>query len=346
MRYTTLVLPLAAIAAAQEHQVPLAPSSDRAEPLTLDAIPLLGFGTWNLKEKNTSEAVSWAIQVGYRHIDCAAIYGNEEEVGKGIADGLQKVGLKRENLWITSKLWNDHHAPEAVKEALDVSLTKLGLDYLDLYHMHWPVSSGAGGKNQIYYLKTWEAMSEQLKAGKTRHIGVSNFSPAQLEDLLNNTSTPPQVHQFEVHPYLQQTEFLDWHSKRGIHVTAYSPLGGTNPTYKEGDKPEPLLRSTTVNKIAAKRGCTPAQVALQFGISRGTSVIPKSVKKDHIESNFNATRCVLKKQDFKKLADLGAYHHRYNNPAKSWDVPLYEGLEDFDGKHKRAKWFDGHKKDL
>ena len=227
----------------------------------------------------------------------------------------------------------------------DVSLSKLGLDFLDLYHMHWPVASGAGGKQQIYYLKTWEAMVKLLKDGKTRHIGVSNFSPAQLNDLLNSTSTAPHVHQFEIHPYLQQTEYVEWHKKHGIHVTAYSPLGGTNPTYKEGDKPVPLLESNVVNKIAEKRGCTPAQVALQFGISRGTSVIPKAIKKHHIESNFNTTQCILKKKDFKKLAALGEYHHRYNNPAQSWNVPLYEGLEDYDGKHNPAEWFE-HKKDL
>lgn len=118
MRYTTLLLPLAGIAASHDAQIPLNPSEVRTQPLTLDAIPLLGFGTWNLKEKNTSEAVSYAIQVGYRHIDCAAIYGNEEEVGKGIADGIKKAGIKREDIWITSKLWNDHHAPEAVQEGL------------------------------------------------------------------------------------------------------------------------------------------------------------------------------------------------------------------------------------
>ncbi|KAI5362437.1 Putative aldo/keto reductase, aldo-keto reductase, NADP-dependent oxidoreductase [Septoria linicola] len=345
MKSTMLLLPLAAAAVALEQQIPLNPSSGAAQPLTLDAIPLLGFGTWNLKEGNTSEAVSYAIEVGYRHIDGAAAYGNEEEVGKGIAAGLQKTGLKREDLWITSKLWNDHHAPEAVQEAIDLSLKKLGLDYLDLYHMHWPVASGAGGENQIYYLKTWEAMVKQFKAGKTRHIGVSNFGPDQLTDLLNNTSTAPHVHQFELHPYLQQKEWVEYHSKLGIHVTAYSPFAGTNPTYTPGDKPVPLLQSKVLNKIAKKRGCTAAQVALQWGMSRGTSVIPKSIKRTHIESNFHATQCVLKAKDLHKLEKLGEYHHRYSNPSKKWDVPLYKGLEDYDGKHKAAKWFK-HKEDL
>ncbi|CAK1364758.1 unnamed protein product [Cercospora beticola] len=342
MKGLSHLLPLAAFVVSQEQQIPLYPAEQKAQPLTLDAIPLLGFGTWNLKQPNTSEAVSWAIQVGYRHIDCAAAYGNEEEVGKGLADGLKKTGLKREDLWITSKLWNDHHAPEAVQEGLDLSLQKLGLDYLDLYHMHWPVASGAGGKNQIYYLKTWESMVKQFEAGKTRHIGVSNFSPKQLTDLLNNTSTPPHVHQFETHPYLQQKEWVEWHANHNIHVTAYSPLAGTNPTYKEGDKPEPLLRSPVLHKIAKKRGCTPAQVALQWGMSRGTSVIPKSIHKEYIEGNFHASECVLKKKDFKKLSKLGEYFHRYNNPSESWQVPLYEGLEDSDGKHKPATWFKHH----
>ncbi|KAF2215361.1 hypothetical protein CERZMDRAFT_116742 [Cercospora zeae-maydis SCOH1-5] len=309
MKAVSLLSPLAALVVSHEQQIPLNPAEQNSQPLTLDAIPLLGFGTWNLKQPNTTETVSWAIQVGYRHIDCAAAYGNEEEVGKGLADGLEKTGLKREDLWITSKLWNDHHAPEAVQEGLELSLQKLGLDYLDLYHMHWPVASGAGDKNQIYYLKTWESMVKQFEAGKTHHIGK---------------------------------EWVEWHAKHNIHVTAYSPLAGTNPTYKEGDKPEPLLRSPVLHKIAKKRGCTPAQVALQWGMSRGTSVIPKSIHKEYMEGNFHASECVLKKKDFKKLAKLGEYFHRYNNPSKSWDVPLYEGLEDSDGKHKPATWFKRH----
>ncbi|EME85256.1 uncharacterized protein MYCFIDRAFT_133562 [Pseudocercospora fijiensis CIRAD86] len=334
MKLATTVLPLAALGASQDNQIPL--NTQDSRPLTLADMSLLGFGTWNLKEANTSEAVSWAIQVGYRHIDCAAAYYNEEEVGKGIADGLAKTGLTREDLWITSKLWNDHH--DKVEAGINGSLQKLGLTYLDLYHMHWPVA-GSGSDSYISYHDTWEAMTKLQQSGKARHIGVCNFSPDQLTSLLNKTSVPPQVHQMELHPYLPQTTWLNFHSRHKIHVTAYSPLAGTNPTYKDPPPPDPLLKNKILHKIAKKRNCTPAQVALQWGMARGTSVIPKSIHKDYITENFQALECGLKKKDLEKIDRLGRFHHRYNNPSESWGVGLYEGLEDDDGRHKGAKWF-------
>ncbi|EMC99116.1 hypothetical protein BAUCODRAFT_66038 [Baudoinia panamericana UAMH 10762] len=331
------VLPLAAFVLAKEHpaaQVPLEPSTAlTAEPLTLDNIPLLGYGTWNLKGDNVSEAVSWAIQAGYRHIDCAAAYGNEDKVGRGIADGLAQTGLSREDLWVTSKLWNDHHGLNAPESAIDTTLQKLGVGYLDLYHMHWPVTQSSLGSRSVEYRDTWAAMGLLLEKGKTRHIGVSNFDPEQLKDLLNHTSHPPSVHQMEMHPYLQQNEWLGLHQKHGIHVTAYSPLAGSNPTYDPGN-PVQLLNNTVITKIASKRGCTPAQVALAWGMARGTSVIPKSQNKERILENFGSLKCELKKKDLAKIDALGKAHHRYNNPAKAWKVDLYVGLEDSKGKHE------------
>lgn len=337
MKSPSAVLSLAAFAFAQNDgpaaQIPLEPSTVLpSEPLTLDAIPLLGFGTWNLKGENTSEAVSWAIQTGYRHIDCAAIYGNEELVGRGIADGLLKTGLSREDIWVTSKLWNDHHGTNSVASGIKATLEHLGVGYLDLYHMHWPVSQGTLGANSIEYRDTWAAMSLLLEQGLTRHIGVSNFDPEQLKDLLSHTSHPPSVHQMEMHAYLQQNDWLEFHKKHGIHVTAYSPLAGTNPTYDPGE-PVQLLNNSVVQKIADKRGCTPAQVALQWGMSRGTSVIPKSQHKQYITENFHSLECTLHAKDIKKLNKLGGEHHRYNNPAKGWKVDLYKGLEDSKGNH-------------
>lgn len=195
--------------------------------------------------------------------------------------------------------------------------------------MHWPVASTDHG-NELYFVDTWKAMTQLLQSGKTRHIGVSNFSPAQLEALLNSTTHPPSVHQMELHPYLQQTEWIAFHKAHGIHVTAYSPLGGSNPTYKGNpvDGPQ-LLENKAVVDIGKKRDCTPAQVALAWGISRGTSVIPKSAHADRISENFGSPDCKLEKDDYKTIADLATkYTHRYNNPSKGWGLKLYEGLED------------------
>ena len=188
MKLLSTLLPLAALASTHDVQAPL---SSPSHPLTLDAIPLLGFGTWNLKE-NCTEAVSWAIQAGYRHLDCAAAYGNEELVGMGIQDGLRKTGLSRSDLWITSKLWNDHHEPKRVEKGIDETLKKLGLDYLDLYHMHWPVGSD-DGENKVDYLDTWEAMQGLAKKGKTKHLGVCNFDYEQLERLVKHSGVAPAV---------------------------------------------------------------------------------------------------------------------------------------------------------
>ncbi|KAK4986870.1 hypothetical protein LTR50_005001 [Elasticomyces elasticus] len=316
------LLPFAASALAQaaDFQIPIALS-------TLADIPLLGFGTWNLDRSNASEAVSLALRAGYRHIDGAAAYRNEDLVGKGIADGLAKAGLSREDVWITSKLWNDHHAPDMVARGLEKTLSDLNLTYLDLYHMHWPVASSSSG-NKISYVDTWKAMIALLQTGKVRHIGVCNFDPEQLQTLLNSTTHPPSVHQMELHPYLPQTEWLAFHKAHGIHVTAYSPLAGTNPTYSPGEPPQ-LLNNTVVLKIAKDRGCTAAQVALAWGISRGTSVIPKSSHADRIEENFATRECELEDGDYKALEELGEkFLHRYNNPSGAWGVPLYQGLED------------------
>ncbi|KAI4174168.1 MAG: hypothetical protein LQ343_002503 [Gyalolechia ehrenbergii] len=329
-------------------------SGNLQQPLTTDfsTIPLLGFGTWNIDRSNASEAVSAALQAGYRHLDCAAIYGNQKEVGKGIADGLNKTGLKRSDIWITSKLWNDQytyqpllrchcaepadnlpsysHAPALVPEALDQTLADLGLDYLDLWLMHWPVASSQG-ETKLDYLGAWHAMEMLHKtSNQLRHIGVSNFSPSQLHHLIEQSFTKPFVHQFEAHPYLPQSDWIEAHRAEGIAVTAYSPFANTNPTYKPGPNDPPLLLTNTdMLAVAAETGCTTTQVALVWGMSRGTAVIPKSAQLEHIKENFGALKCKLDDSDLDRIDGLSKkYLKRFNNPSKSYGVKLFEGLED------------------
>lgn len=209
-----------------------------------------------------------------------------------------------------------HKTRENVEDAIHQTLGQLGIDYLDLWHMHWPVSEGLLG-NEIEYRQTWNYMVDVAFRGLVRHLGVSNFAPEQLKDLLNHTSIPPQVHQMELHPYLQQNDWLKFHEKHGIHVTAYSPFAGTNPTYHKGDPPH-LLGNKVVQHIADKRLCTPAQVVLKWHLIRGTSAIPKSIHKNYISENFLALDCPLQQADVDKIDKLGKYHHRFNNPSKGW----------------------------
>ncbi|KAF1952656.1 Aldo/keto reductase [Byssothecium circinans] len=301
--------------------------------------PLIGFGTWNLKEspENTTSAVAIAIEAGYRQIDCAAAYGNEKEVGKGIAKGLEKAGLKREEIWITSKLWNDHHDPDRVEAGLNQTLSDLGLDYLDLYLMHWPVGKGPTDESYRFdYYTTWQAMIKLLDTGRVRHIGVCNFAPMELLDLIRNTAVKPAVHQMELHPYLPQTKWIRMHQEHGISITAYSPLGNMNPTYGDRsrrplttqNKAPLLLKNKVVVEIAEKRECTPAQVVLAWGISRGTSVIPKSKHEEYIKENLEAQKCMLEERDLDALGELGEEPVRFNNPSKGWNVELFQGLQD------------------
>lgn len=248
------------------------------------------------------------------------------------------------------KLSGCSHERSKVGEALDTTLTDLGIDYLDLYLMHWPVAS-VGGRNTIDYIEvsdwihvaanlmlmsscqTWHAMEKLLRTGKVRHIGVSNFDPVQLNRLIKRSAIKPAFHQFELHPYLQQNEWVQVHKDHGINVTAYSPFGNTNPTYTapgdDENEPPLLLENSIIANIALVRGCTPAQVVLAWGIHRGTSVIPKSSHAARIEENYGTLRCQLQKSDFEEITAIGEkYVRRFNNPAKGWGVDLYEGLED------------------
>ena len=207
--------------------------------------------------------------------------------------------------------------------------------------MHWPVGKGPDDKKYHFdYVETWKAMTKLLSSGRVRKIGISNFSPAQLKDLVKLSlkgETPlPAVHQMELHPYLPQTKWILAHKASGIAITAYSPLGNMNPTYGDRtrrsettqSKATPLLENAVIKKIALKRECTPAQVVLAWGISRGTSVIPKSKHENHIEDNIGATKCGLEAGDLADIDQLGKDPVRFNNPSKSCGVHLFDGLDD------------------
>lgn len=203
--------------------------------------------------------------------------------------------------------------------------------------MHWPVGKGPHDKKYHYdYVATWKAMAKLPATGRVRYIGVSNFSPAQLMDTHRSGGVHPTVHQMELHPYLAQTEFIHQHMAHGVKVTAYSPLGNMNPTYGDRtrrdvttrSKAPLLLDNKVVVDIAGKRDCTPAQVVLAWGMSRGVSVIPKSKHEAYIKENIGAVKCVLVEDDLARIAKLGESPVRFNNPSENWGVWLLEGLED------------------
>lgn len=254
-------------------------------------------------------------------LDCAAIYQNEREVGAGLKEGMQELGLKREDIWVTSKLWNTSHRPDLVKVACEQTLHDLGLSYLDMYLMHWPVdqipSEGpkVGGDPTATETPLWEtfdAMHELVGEGLTRAIGVSNFSVPELEELIKDTDIIPTVNQIEMHPYLIQPKLLDFCAGKGIAITAYCPLGRNAPP--KGTALPALLANPVLKTIAEKRGKTPAQVALRWAIQRDVIVIPKSTNPDRIKENWEIFDFILDEEDMNQLNSLNKFH-RFVRPS-------------------------------
>ena len=248
-----------------------------------NSIPAVGFGVFQIPPEDTERAVAAALTAGYRHIDTAAAYRNERETGRAIANS----GVPRKQLYVVTKLWNDHQGYDSTLRAFDASMDRLGFDYLDLYLIHWPKPA------QNKFVDTFKAFAHLRDQGRIRSIGVSNFEPEHLSVLIDATGIVPAVNQIELHPRFTQAELREVHARRGIATEAWAPLG-------QGA----LLTDPTITAVAEARGRTPAQVLIRWHMQLGNIVIPKSVTPSRIASNFDVFDFELSADEMASISSL------------------------------------------
>lgn len=308
-------------------------------------------GLWKVARGDAPAVVREAIRAGYRHFDSACDYGNEAEVGAGLAQAMGAGACTRDDLWITSKLWNTYHRAEHVRPAAERSLRDLGLDHLDLYLIHFPIALEFVPFDVRYppewvadpdadpprmapvpvpIRETWGAMEELVRQGLVRHIGVCNFGVSLLRDLLASAQIRPAVLQVEMHPYLAQEKLLRFAREEGLAVTAFSPLAAQS--YFELDmarQGESILEDPAIVAIARAHARTPAQVVLRWGVQRGTAVIPKSRSPRHMRENLALSDFALTEADMAAISGLDR-HRRFNDPGVFCEAafgtffPIYE----------------------
>ena len=294
-------------------------------------MPGIGLGTWKMDDGVASQAVSTAIELGYRHFDCAPIYLNEPEVGEALGAAFSGGGFDRSEFWITSKLWCNRHQPDLVQSALKQTLSDLQLDYLDLFMIHWPVvfrpdvERPESGKDFISLdeqplIDTWAAMEDCVTAGLCRNLGVCNFSVNNLQLILDGCRIKPSANQVECHPFLNQRVLLDFCKANEIHLVAYSPLGsGDRPDRMRGESDPNLFDDKLLKDFAAKNKITVGELLLAWAACRDTVVIPKSTNPQRLVQNLAAGAIQLPEDAMTAIDNLNT-QHRYVH-GKFWEHP-------------------------
>ena len=311
-------------------------------------MPLIGLGTWKAERGEVKRAVEYAVRAGYRHIDCASVYQNEDEVGDAIGYVLERGLVEREELFVCSKVWNTDHAAARVRKACEASLKALKVDYLDLYLIHWPVTGNVGDEVSPSVRETWEAMESLVRDGLVRSIGTSNFSAKKLADIASYATVQPSVCQVEVHPYHRNDALLSFCADRGIHVTAFSPLGSpdSESIFPRAVPDAVLMRDPRVLRVAESTGKNVGQVLIRWALQHGTSVIPKSTNPSRIAGNLDVLDWELSASDYALLSSM-AFQMRMVNGGM-WLNPRgpYRTMEDLWDEPETAMTSEAFERDL